>query len=221
MEPTRLTPAQEDEFARLTEEVARALHFGHLEQAKAGVARLIELAPHSTTAYELQGDVLTALRQTEAARGAYHRALEIEPANADAERKYAELSLKSGQKSWAAEAILAGEADKFRGATHKTPGGAALRSVLFPGLGQVYNGDSDLGIILAVLGIGLLMAALALFFAPLAFGSSWAQRAAEQMKGHAAASGPGPWGWISLVLGLGVYVYSIYEAYASGKAQQK
>jgi tetratricopeptide (TPR) repeat protein len=215
MEPTRLTPAQEDEFARLTEEVARALHFGHLEQAKAGVARLIELAPQSTSAYELQGDVLTALRQTEAARGAYHRALEIEPANADAERKYAELSLKAGQKSWAAEAILAGEADKFRGATHKTPGGAALRSVLFPGLGQLYNGDFELGVILAVLGLGLLMAVLALLGGPII------DAAIAWRVGHGTGAEAGVWGWIAAVAFTGVWVYSMYEAYASGKAHQK
>ena len=207
------SPAEQEEFQRLSEEVARALHFGKLQQAEAGAQRLMELAPNSTTARELFGDVQWALRKTEVARQAYRRAMELEPANADAERKYAELSLQEGQNRWAVEAILAGDEGHFRGAAHKSPGGAALRSVLFPGLGQLYNGDFDLGVILAGVGLGLFMGLLALFLAPLTgtvLGSFFPR---AQIAG-----GPGFWGWASLVGYLGVYFYSIWEAYQAGRA---
>ena len=212
MASTEPGPTAQDEFERRVEEVARSLHFGKLEQAEQGVRRLLELAPNSTTAHELHGDVLAALRQTAAAREAYHRALEAEPANADAERKFAELALADGQKHWAAQAIMAGDLDRFRGAPHKAPGRAALRSMIFPGLGQLYNGDFEIGVVLAVLGLGLGMAVLALFLAPLVFSSIGGTRVTE--------AGPGVWGWLSLV-GYGVvYVYSVYEAYATARAHQ-
>lgn len=210
--PARLSPAAEEEFERVVEEVARALHFGKLPQAEQGVRRLLEIAPHSTTAHELHGDVLSALRQTAAAREAYHRALEAEPANADAERKFAELALADGQKHWAAEALLAGDADRFRGAAHKAPSGAALRSMIFPGLGQLYNGDFEIGVVLAGLGLGLLMGVLGWFLAPLVFSSIPGSRVSEP--------GPGIWGWLSLIGYLVVYVYSIYEAYSTARSQQ-
>jgi hypothetical protein len=219
MEPTGLSPEQEDEFDKVVERVARALHFGRLDEAKTGVGRLIELSPHSTTAYELQGDVLTALRQTEAARMAYHRALEMEPANADAERKFAELSLQDGKKSWSVEALLAGDMDKVGGASHKGPAGAALRSLVFPGLGQLYNGDFELGVILAAVGLGLLGAVLALLGGPLmdaAIGLRLGHAPA-----HGASAGANVWGWIATVAYTGVYAYSIYEAYVSVKAAEK
>jgi hypothetical protein len=213
MPSTEPGPAAQDQFERLVDDVARALHFGHLDQAEQGVRRLLELAPNSTTAHELHGDVLSALRQTVAAREAYHRALEAEPANADAERKFAELALQDGQKHWAAEALLAGDADRFRGAAHKAPAGAAIRSLIFPGLGQLYNGDFELGVVLSVLGLGLGMALLALFLAPMVFSSIGGTKLVNQ-------PGPGVWGWLSLV-GFGVvYVYSVYEAYAAARAHQ-
>lgn len=208
------SPAQEEEFERLVEEVARALHFGKLDQAQTGVQRLVKLAPDSTTAHELYGDVLWALRQTEVARGEYKRALEIEPANADAERKFAELSLQEGKQHWSVEALMAGEDDRFRGAAHKSPGGAALRSVLFPGLGQLYNGDFELGVGLAIIGLGLFMALLGVFAAP------YAAAIIGSMARKSTGTGPSFWGWISLAGYLMVYIYSIYEAYQAGKTHK-
>jgi tetratricopeptide (TPR) repeat protein len=207
--------AREEEFQRLVDDVQRALHFGQVKQAEAGARRLVELAPESTTAHELLGDVLSTLHQTGVARTEYHRALEIEPANADAERKYAELSLQEGQRHWPAEAILAGDDGRFRGAAHKSPAGAALRSVLFPGLGQLYNGDFELGVGLAVVGLGLLMGVLAAFLGP------YAEAILGSMMHKAVKAGPGVWGWLSLIGYVAVYIYSIYEAYHTGKTRHK
>ena len=209
------SPAQEEEFEHLVEEVARALHFGKLDVAETGVRRLVKLAPDSTSAHELYGDVLWALRQTEVARAEFKRALEIEPANADAERKFAELSLAEGKKHWSVDALMASEDGRFRGAAHKSPAGAALRSMLFPGLGQLYNGDFELGVGLAIGGLGLFMAFLGVFAAP------FAEVILGSMAHKATAAGPGFWGWLSLAGYVMIYLYSIYEAYQTGRSHTK
>lgn len=198
----------EEVFRQLAEEVARDLHLQRLAEAEQGVQRLLAMSPHSTTALELQGDVFRAQGKLPAARDAYRQAVAAEPANADAERKYAELSLQLQHDSWDREALLAGDLERFRGAPHKDPAGAAARSLLFPGLGQLYNGDFELGVGLAAAGLALLIAVMSLFVAPLmaTIVGSIARKAEEP---------PGFWGYLSLAAYLAVYVYSAYEAFKS------
>ena len=198
-----VSPASEEEVGRLVDQVARDLHYSRLEAAEAGVRQLLELAPESTTAHELHGDVLRARGQASAARQEYRRAVELEPANADAERKYAELALQLSERDRARDAILSGDLERFRGAGRKDPAGAASRSLLFPGLGQLYNGDYELGLGLALAGFGLLAAFLLLFLAPLI----------ESLGSRGAKPGPGIWGTLSLVALLALYGYSAYQAY--------
>lgn len=202
-----LSPEHEETFGRLAEQVARDLHLKRVAEAAGGVQQLLGMSPGSTTALELQGDVLRAQGNAKAAREVYRQAMEAEPANADAERKYAELTLQLGQDTWDREALLAGDLERFKGAPHKNAGGAAARSLLFPGLGQLYNGDSELGVVLAVAGLALLTAVMLLVAAPLVD--------MIQTPQHRAGAPPGFWGWLSLVLLLGLYIYSAYEAYKS------
>jgi tetratricopeptide (TPR) repeat protein len=213
---SRLSAVQEETFGQLANQVARDLYLKRLDAAAAGVRQLLEMSPQSTTALELQGDILRAQGQAKAAREIYRQAMQAEPANADAERKYAELSLETQHDLWDREALLAGDLERFRGAPHKSPAGAALRSLLFPGLGQLYNGDSELGVALAAVGLGLFMAVLLLFAEPII-------TAALVTLTHKPATAPGVWGWLSLVALLALSCYSAYEAYQaapqpSGKA---
>ena len=198
---------EEEAFAQLAVQVARDLHLRRLDEAARGVQQLLVMSPQSTTALEMEGDVLSAKGDAKGAREAYKRALAAEPANADAERKYAELALQLGQADWDREALLAGDLEHFKGAPHKAPAGAALRSLLFPGLGQLYNGDSELGVVLALLGTALLVGALTLIGIPLLDTIRTAQ--------HQPGPPPSPWSWLVLVALLGLYVYSAYEAYKS------
>jgi tetratricopeptide (TPR) repeat protein len=203
-----LSPLKEETFGQLITEVSRDLHLKRLDAAAAGVRQLLEMSPQSTTALELKGDVLRAQGQPKAARDAYHAAMQAEPANADAERKYAELSLEVQHGVWDREALLAGDLERFRGAPNKSAAGAALRSLLFPGLGQLYNGDSELGVALAVAGLAVLMAVLYLLAEPIV-------TAAMGFFTHRAATAPGPWGWLALAALLALSGYSAYEAYKS------
>jgi hypothetical protein len=206
----------EETFGQLANEVARDLHLKRLDAAAAGVRKLLELSPQSTTALELQGDILRAQGNPKAARDFYHAAMQAEPANADAERKYAELSLEVQHGVWDREALLAGDLERFKGAPHKSAAGAAFRSLLFPGLGQLYNGDSELGILLATVGLALLMVVLLLLAEPIT-------TLAMGFVTHKAATPPSAWGYLSLLALLALSAYSAYEAYKaapkpSGKA---
>ncbi len=201
-------PLDEEVFRQLVEEVARDLHLRRLAEAEQGIRRLLAMSPHSTTALEMQGDVLRAQGKLPAARDAYRQAMAAEPANADAERKYAELSLQLQHDAWDREALMAGDLERFRGAPHKDPTGAAARSLLFPGLGQLYNGDFELGVGLAAAGLALLIAVMSLFVAPL-------MAAMLGSVAHKAEEPPGLWGYLSLAALLAVYIYSAYEAYKS------
>lgn len=49
-----------------------------------------------------------------------------------------------------------GRLEELRGATARNPGAAAARSLFFPGLGQLYNGEYEKGIIACVAGLPLL-----------------------------------------------------------------
>ena len=204
-----LSPAaQEEAFGRLVPEVSRDLHMKRLDNAAAGVRKLLERSPQSTTALELQGDVLRAQGNSKPARDSYHAAMQAEPANADAERKYAELSLEVQHGMWDREALLAGNLERFRGAPNKSPAGAALRSLLFPGLGQLYNGDSDLGVVLAVAGLAVFMAVLYLLAEPII-------TTAMGFYTHQAPTAPSGWGWLALAALLALSGYSAYEAYVA------
>lgn len=216
MNPTSSQPPafEADDFGALVEQVTRDLHFGRLVPAAETVQQMLEMAPDSTTAHELYGDVLQAQGQPEAAREAYQKALELEPANADAERKFAELSLQAKQAEWDREAMLRGDLEKFRGAPHKEPGPAAVRSALFPGLGQLYNGDFELGIALVIVGFALWAAVLLLFAIPLI------ELMVAGLGGNMIADGPSVWGWLSLVALFIVYGYSIWEAYRAASAKK-
>ncbi|HEY3396039.1 MAG TPA: hypothetical protein VGM19_00120 [Armatimonadota bacterium] len=216
MDPAADAPAPLDPeaFGRLAEEVARDLHFARLAAAAAGVEQLLLRAPESTTAHELHGDVLLAQGDRKAAREAYHHSVELEPANADAERKYAELSLALHQNEFDREALLAGDLERFRGAPHKEPAAAAFRSLLIPGLGQLYNGDFELGITLAIAFLVLLLPTIIYYVSPLV-------ESMMQPLTHKAAAGPGPLGWLSLLLLLGLYAYSAVQAYRAAAAAAK
>lgn len=155
-----LDELEQEEMARLYDTVRRALKYRRLPQALEAAQELLAKHPDSTTAHELMGDVLAAQGKRTQARDEYRRSLDLEPANADAERKWAELMLHIGEADRTRDMLQAGRFEEIRGAGRKDPTGAVMRSVFFPGLGQLYNGDYEKGIIAVLAGLPLFGLAL-------------------------------------------------------------
>lgn len=146
---------QQQELAERCETVREAMRSGRPQDAVSLAEKLAEAYPESTTALELLGDTLLAAGKRTGARDAFKKAMELEPANADAERKYAEAMLFISQASRNRDLLAHGSIADIRGAFNKDPRTAATRSMLFPGLGQLYNGDYEKGIAAVLLGFPL------------------------------------------------------------------
>ncbi|MCE5217986.1 hypothetical protein LLH03_13260, partial [bacterium] len=146
---------QPDEMGRLFETVRRELFLGRTSLAAQAAQELLGSHPDSTTAHELMGDVLAAQGKRSQAKEEYRKALDLEPANADAERKWAQVMLILGEANRTRALLESGRYEEIRGAVHKDPGGAAIRSMFFPGLGQLYNGEYEKGIVTVLVGLPL------------------------------------------------------------------
>ena len=134
---------QAAEFERLYGTVRMQLRRGLTDSAAQAAAELLERWPESTTAHELMGDVLYVQGKVDEAMAAFAKAKEIEPANADAERKYAALMLKTGEVERRRERMAMMLEDPAAHVKHKRsqPMTALMLALVFPGFGQVYNDD--------------------------------------------------------------------------------
>ncbi len=201
-------PTDEMELGLLYEKLRAALHYQRIEEAEKTANKLLEAAPESTTSWELWGDVLLAQGKIEEAADAFKKAVELEPANADAERKYASVQLDLHQAKWQRQALESGDLSQFRGAANKEPGTAAARSALFPGLGQVYNGEYEKGLIM--------------FFVGLVFLTLTVRLVATWLSPHESLSTLAAlFGYLGLFGGITLYIYGVYDAYRGALRNQE
>jgi tetratricopeptide (TPR) repeat protein len=202
----------EEEFDGLYDKARMALHLGRVEEARDIASSMVAARPESTTAHELMGDVLALLNKLPEAEAEFRHASELEPANADAQRKLGEIVLRRAAPSFDRLLLEADLADRSHRGAHKPDAqAAALRSALFPGLGQLYNGDYELGLALAGIGIvllGISLTGLAGAF-PGVLGDIFTKHSRELPP-------PSPYGWAEMIVGgLGytvLYFYAIWEA---------
>ena len=197
----------EMELEHLYEKLHTALHYQRVEEAEETARELLEVAPRSTTSWELWGEVLLAQGKIEEASDAFKKAVELEPANADAERKYAGVQLDLQQAKWQRDALESGDLSQFRGVADKEPATAAARSALFPGLGQVYNGEYEKGVVMFFAGMALLIAAVQLVVAWLS---------PEQSPSGLVTF----FGYLGLFGGIALYVFGVYAAYRGGQQEE-
>ena len=197
----------EMELGQLCEKLHAALHYQRVEEAEQAARELLEVAPRSTTSWELWGDVLLAQGKIEEASDAFKKAVELEPANADAERKYASVQLDLQQAKWERQVLESGDLSQFRGAANKESGTAAARSALFPGLGQAYNGEYEKGLIMFFVGLALLTGAVRLVV-------TWLS-SSQSLSGLGAV-----FGYLGLFGGIALYVFGVYDAYRGSQKEQ-
>lgn len=200
--------AQEARIAELYETVRRGLHYGRMAEAEAAAAELLKMQPDSTDAHELMGDVLLARGMRAEARDRYRKAMELVPANADAERKFAQATLLIGESDRLRSLITEGDIEGAQAMARKDPGGATIRSLLFPGLGQLYKGDAEKGIIMCLAALPLCGIAL---WGIVGFFTAMMPRVGEPMgPGQTALALLGIFGYAA------VWVWSLWDVRSEG-----
>ncbi len=209
----------EEEFDGLYDKARLALHLARLEEASDLATRMLAARPESTTAHELMGDVYALTNKLAEAEAEFRLASELEPANADAQRKLGEVVLRRAAPSFDRLLLEADLADRSHRGMHKAnPQAAAFRSALFPGLGQLYNGEYERGLVLAGLGIillGISLAGLAGAF-PGVLSDIFTKHSRELPP-------PSSYGWAEMLIGgigyVVLYLYSIWEASRSAREE--
>jgi tetratricopeptide (TPR) repeat protein len=101
----------------------------------------LDLIPKDAPALELYGDILQSLGRVDDALYSYQRATEADEARKTAEKKYAELMLLQNR-----EIDLLREENIPRSSSL-----AVILSAVFPGVGQIYNGDTLKGVVILVI----------------------------------------------------------------------
>jgi tetratricopeptide (TPR) repeat protein len=112
---------------------------GNFKEAEARCREAIEIVPKDAAALELYGDVLQGVGRVDDAIAAYQRAVEADAKRKSAEKKFAELTLLQNREI----EILR---DEY---IPRNPFVAVVFSGLCPGAGQIYNGDTVKGILMA------------------------------------------------------------------------
>jgi tetratricopeptide (TPR) repeat protein len=137
-----LKPEQEVELQRLLMRARIELRRGNLSEAESACRAALEMAAQDLETHEMLGDVLRRRGKLDAALAEYKTAMGSAPARASAETKYAEVVLAVGERESAkalANDML--ENPHLYLTQGKKPGVSLFLSLLFPGLGQVYNGE--------------------------------------------------------------------------------
>lgn len=225
--PEAMSEADEADLTRLADQAALALRLGRQSEAVVAAAELLKRWPESTTAHELAGDVALAEGQLSRARQLYRRALELEPANADAERKYASSLLAQTPDERRAALIQQVIADPTasRSGTRR-PLNAVLNAMLFPGVGQLYNHEQEKGLTIvagaAVAVIVLLSVIMPYVSATFTLGSPNA-RETQRRAAQAVVDGIGAWQWTLVIICgavfLALYLWGIYDAWRHAQSE--
>ena len=185
------TVQERSEADRLLTAANVARRRGNFKEAENSVRRAIDLVPKDAAALELYGDIFQSVGRVDDAAFCYQRALEADPGRKTSEKKYAEL------------ALLQNRAVHLLREEHipRSPLVAVLFSAVFPGAGQLYNGDTLKGAITAVL---TLILVVAIFWSPWGIPS----QKTEQIPSSVIA--------LILLMAM-VYLWSVIDANLSAK----
>lgn len=142
---------------RLLVEAFQRIRLNNFAEAEAKLAEAKALAPDHPAVIETEGDLAFARRRIRDAQELYRRAHELDPANARVEEKYALAVLKMHEPELLSHDIPDDDDVDFVLGNRKArpPWASALLSLICPGAGQVFNGDTVKGWALFFAGIYL------------------------------------------------------------------
>lgn len=179
------TPEERERAEKLLTQAHLARRRERWGEAERLCLEALQFCPSDAGAVEMLGDICQSVGRVDDALYAYRHALELEPGRRTAEKRYAALRL---QQEHGLEALR-------REAIHRSPLVAVLLSALFPGAGQIYNGQAPKGLVIALL---MLCCIYILFWSP--WGLSLANSA---VSGAAVAFG---------LVAAGLYIYAVADA---------
>ncbi len=166
---------------------------GKFQEAEQECRAALELIPKDASALEMFGDIMQSLGRVDDALYAYETANKADAKRASAEKKYAQLMLLQNR-----------EIEMLRTEyIPRNPIVAVFFTALCPGAGQMYNGQTMKGLILAAMVFGSLAV---LFGTPL---------------GHHKGQGlTGPTIFFALVTAI-AYIYAIVDAHSCARLGKK
>ena len=225
--------ARSDQIDRLVLNARILLRQGRTAEAQAAIADLRKLQDDNAEAWELQGDLCRRQGDRKGAREAYQQAVKLDPLNANAERKYAELVLFLGEEDRARreQRELIDEPGK-RPEKRRNPSLAILYACFFPGLGQLSNRQHEKGLALFLVGaLILILLVNGIVLAPY----RGIPEAGREQGGLTFAEQLAMWGdnlraipwwhWVLAILGLlafiGMHIYSIIDATVVARREAK
>jgi hypothetical protein len=142
---------------RLLVEAFQRIRLNNFAEAEAKLAEAKAMAPDHPAVLETEGDLAFARRRIREAEELFRRAHALDPGNARIEEKFALAVLKLHEPELLAHDIPDDDDVEFVLGNRKArpPWASALLSVVCPGAGQVFNGDTVKGWALFFAGIYL------------------------------------------------------------------
>ncbi len=216
------------ELERRLKRLDMRLSAGHIEEAQKLAQELVADFPESTSAHEMYGDVYIAAGDSAEARKHYRKAMELEPANADAERKFGAALINMSDTERRRKMIqdLVTGADEHSVGSRR-PLNATILALVFPGFGQLYNREHEKGIIAFVIAsvlVILLFHWLVLTPWEMVVTRSGDEKLTftEQLNQAQQVISTMPWTYWVLVVGvllllLGIYLYGVWDAYTTAR----
>ncbi len=141
---------QERELGKLTAAANLQRMRGQWTEAEDLCRKALEIAPRDIAMREMLGDVLRELGKLDQALNEYKTAMQIAPGRASLENKHATLILEIGERERTraiAQDML--ENPKKYTKRKRSPVMALVCALVFPGLGQFFNGDITKGVVIA------------------------------------------------------------------------
>ncbi|HEV2472901.1 MAG TPA: hypothetical protein VGS41_09565 [Chthonomonadales bacterium] len=187
--------------ARQAEQLLREAHAlrrrEKYAEAEARCRQALELTPKDAAALEMLGDILQGVAKVNEALAAYKRATQANPNRATAERKYGDLLMR--QENWTGLNLESAAREPKRG---------VILSLIFPGAGQIHNGEYAKGIFFI------------LAEAVCAYVALWSKWRVVLKAAHGALA-PNVINSAAIVIGASIYIASLIDVLSVSRSSRK